>query len=117
MHLDRVGNVGAPVQEEPALGRHRSTDERPSSLGVHAQALLLADLGERHLARPVEDDPHGAGVRMLDQQDHRPGEVRILHLRDGDEQARREVVHTGQHTTLAGWRLQPQTEVVEGTLL
>jgi len=78
---------------QPAL------DSKPLRLETMAQALLLADLGQRHLARPVEDDAHGARVRMLDQQDHRPGEIRILHLRDGDEEARRKVVHTGQHTT------------------
>ena len=60
---------------------------------MDAEPLLLGDLRERHFARPVEDDAHRAGGGMLDEQHDAAREVRVVHLRDRDEQAGRQIVH------------------------
>ena len=76
-----------------ATGGASGTSIGLARLGMNVEPLLLADLGESYVARPVEDDAHRAGGGVLDEQHHGAGKVRVLHLRDRDEEPGGEIVH------------------------
>src|SRR5262245_46542610 len=64
---------------------------------------LRRDLTDRRLRGPVEDEPEGALIGVLDDQDHGPVEV-VGHARRGDQELARE---SFAHATKSDWCPRP----------
>jgi hypothetical protein len=78
---------------------HRPADEHVRD--PRDQPLEVGDrLGDRRLGRAVEHEAHRTLLRVLGDEDHRAGEVRVVHRRRGEQELSAQRVHVPLH---CGW--------------
>ncbi|MNY42862.1 hypothetical protein D3C86_1777900 [compost metagenome] len=83
------------MQDETAVGVHRTAgvDWQLAAalvrLGFRLQ--LLEHVGQTEAAAAVDHQAHGAVLVVLDQIDHRVGEIGVGHVRHGDQEMMLEI--------------------------
>ena len=82
---DRMKREQWPL-EWPAVHEHEVGGARPIR-------FLVPDRIEALGARAIEDEAEGPALIVLDEQDHRPGKVRVVQFRSCDEQMSGERTH------------------------
>ena len=75
------------MKDEPALRLHRAPGihHLPAEPRRHGQRLPAGDVFQRHPRRSVKHDTPGTFGAVLENEDHRPVEIRVPQLRHGNE--------------------------------